>query len=239
VESFLNTCQHCTIKKRGSDLENNPNEPVSRPVPTDDDIERLYHQAQADTSGPVFSRKKIIFSVIVLLVGFAIFFSYQQGLWKHISSALEQGADQTSVENPAGASVNVIPITVQDNSMSPTITEGQTVNVASDYYAANPVERGDVVAVTLKTLPNPIIKRVAAVSGDVFTVQGSDLVLESSGTGSLVISPGSILFKQITAYGYTLPNGTIIVLGDNPAASLDSRSLGLLLTSQLSGKVIS
>lgn len=110
---------------------------------------------------------------------------------------------------------------VDGPSMKPTLQHNDKVVVSTVGYEP---QRGDIVVIAeTADLDEPIVKRVIAVGGDtvdinfttgVVTVNGK----EESYTKELTSQQFDIAFP------ITVPEGTIFVLGDNRANSLDSRS---------------
>lgn len=120
-------------------------------------------------------------------------------------------------------------VTIDGDSMSPSLVDGQTVLVRRD--RSGRVKPGDVVAIAPEHLgaDGPgrearrpagrlwIIKRVAAVPGD-------------------PIPPG--LGVLAARAGEPVPDRYLVLLGDNPDHSHDSRQDGLVAVDRLQGRVL-
>lgn len=132
---------------------------------------------------------------------------------------------------------------VEDHSMLPTYELGQHVLVSKRAYTDGTAPgRSDVVL-----LPNRVyaatgeggtmMKRIAAVAGDLVMIRdGIVFVNNQALEEDYVFTPGiSGELEQVT-----VPADCVFVLGDNRAASTDSRSdtVGMVREEELLGKVI-
>ena len=96
---------------------------------------------------------------------------------------------------------------VPSTSMEPTIGKGSYI---IGFRIHGELRRGDIVVFTKdgKTL----VKRIAAVPGDIVCISESALV-----TVNIELDNSSATF-------FTVPDGFLFLLGDNPEESIDSRS---------------
>lgn len=130
-------------------------------------------------------------------------------------------------------------IQVDGSSMVPTLHNGDRLIVWGAGYTP---ERGDVVIVDGDTVyGKPLVKRVIAKGGDTISIDYS--------TGEVVVN-GQLLDEPYLAeptrlgydieFPYTVPEGTLFVMGDNRNASLDSRSsqIGCIPETDILGKVL-
>ena len=130
-------------------------------------------------------------------------------------------------------------IQVDGSSMVPTLTNGDKLIVWGAGYTP---ERGDVVIVdSYTTYGKPLVKRVIAKGGDTISID------YASGT---VTVNGEVLDEDYIAeptylgydveFPYTVPEGTVFVMGDNRNNSLDSRSsyVGCIDERDILGKVL-
>ncbi|WP_248960691.1 S26 family signal peptidase [Sphaerisporangium perillae] len=107
-------------------------------------------------------------------------------------------------------------VTVHGESMAPTYREGERVLVRRAPLAE--VRPGQVVVVEDPVPPGRwIIKRAAALPGDPV--------------------PGEVAAAAGAAPGSRVPAGCLVLLGDNPAASADSRRFGYIPAGRLLGVV--
>ena len=130
-------------------------------------------------------------------------------------------------------------IQVDGASMVPTLQNGDKLIVWGAGYEP---QRGDVVIVDSYTAyGKPLVKRVIAKGGDTISID------YASGT---VTVNGEVLDEDYIAeptylgydveFSYTLPEGTVFVMGDNRNNSLDSRSsyVGCIDERDILGKVL-
>ena len=130
-------------------------------------------------------------------------------------------------------------IQVDGESMVPTLQNGDKLIVWGAGYEP---QRGDVVIVDSYTAyGKPLVKRVIAKGGDTISID------YASGT---VTVNGEVLQEDYIAaptylgydveFPYTVPKGTVFVMGDNRNASLDSRSsyVGCIDERDILGKVL-
>lgn len=137
-------------------------------------------------------------------------------------------------------------VTVVGDSMVPTLTDGDAVIISN--FAYEP-QRGDIVVVQADNFKNqltgemgePIIKRVIGIGGDEisFDTQNGVIirngeVLDETYTSDKTYSSGN--FKG----SVKIPEGKVLVLGDNRPISRDSRDamLGLVDENLIMGKFV-
>ena len=129
-------------------------------------------------------------------------------------------------------------------SMQPTYKYGDLITVDHNYYIKNPLKRGDVIAMQLKTQNKPQIKRIIALPGDHLLLQNNSILINKTKINEPYIEGNasygfiSPLQKQLANYNNTIPNHLVLVMGDNRLASMDSGTFGLIPTSYIQGKVI-
>ena len=123
---------------------------------------------------------------------------------------------------------------VTGNSMNPAYRNGQMVvfmRLGQNYKA------GDVIGIKM-TKGDSYIKRIVAVSGDTVDIHDGMLYIngqamsESYAIGSTETETGNI------AYPLTLKDQEYFVLGDNRENSIDSRSFGPVVLSQIEGRIL-
>ena len=130
-------------------------------------------------------------------------------------------------------------IQVDGSSMVPTLVNGDKLIVWGAGYTP---QRGDVVIVDSYTsYGKPLVKRVIAKGGDTVSIDYA--------TGTVAVN-GEVLQEDYIAeptylgydvtFPYTVPEGTVFVMGDNRKQSLDSRStyVGCIDERDILGKVL-
>jgi signal peptidase I len=123
---------------------------------------------------------------------------------------------------------NITIVRVLGTSMSPTYRDGE--KVIARRVRATKLRRGDVAVLNAATGPSlmngtavthlPVIKRVAALPGDV------------------VPKDIHVPLPEAEQTPRTVPDGCLLVLGDNAERSVDSRAYGFLALDAVEGKVV-
>lgn len=110
---------------------------------------------------------------------------------------------------------------VDGPSMKPTLQHNDRVIVSTVGYEP---QKGDVVVISeAADLDEPIVKRIIAVGGDTVDINFTTGVVTVNGTEEDYTDELTAQQFDI-AFPITVPEGTVFVLGDNRANSLDSRS---------------
>ena len=130
-------------------------------------------------------------------------------------------------------------IVVDGSAMVPTLVNGDKLIVWGAGYEP---QRGDVVIVDSYTsYGKPLVKRVIAKGGDTVSIDYA--------TGTVAVN-GEVLQEDYIAeptylgydvqFPYTVPEGTVFVMGDNRNQSLDSRStyVGCIDERDILGRVL-
>ena len=119
-------------------------------------------------------------------------------------------------------------IGVDGHSMVPTLQDGDRLLVLNSMLCGG-YEPGDIVVLRKESfLPTPIVKRVIAVGGQVVDIDfgsGSVFVDGKRLQEDYICEP--TLTMEGTAFPLTVPEGCVIVMGDNRNASTDSRDARL------------
>lgn len=130
-------------------------------------------------------------------------------------------------------------IQVDGRSMVPTLNNGDKLIVWGAGYTP---QRGDVVIVDgYTTYGKPLVKRVIAKGGDTVEIDYDEGIVMVNGTvleEEYIAEPTYLGFD--VEFPYTVPDGTVFVMGDNRNESLDSRSssVGCIDERDILGKVL-
>ena len=130
-------------------------------------------------------------------------------------------------------------IQVDGRSMVPTLVNGDKLIVWGAGYTP---QRGDVVIVDSYTsYGKPLVKRVIAKGGDTISIDYDSGVVMVNGEvlQEDYIAEPTYLGYDVT-FPYTVPEGTVFVMGDNRNQSLDSRStyVGCIDERDILGRVL-
>jgi signal peptidase I len=144
---------------------------------------------------------------------------------------------------------------VNGSSMRPTLRAGDRVLVDTSAYHKKGPSRLDVVALHAPRIKGLSVRRVIGVPGDRVQLRAVDgqpqVLVQPAGRGEWFIAdphrhvdwgdgPAVCCAADGTADGggqVTVPAGKYFVLGDNPAASADSRTFGFVDRSAIVGRV--
>lgn len=105
---------------------------------------------------------------------------------------------------------------VESWSMAPTMTPGQLLLTRRSFRT---VRRGDVVVADSVELGRPIVKRVVGLGGERVQVSPTGVRVDGA-----VLAEPYVVRAGGRSGGFEVPAGQLLLLGDNRAASDDSRS---------------
>jgi signal peptidase I len=134
------------------------------------------------------------------------------------------------------------PTIVKEHSMEPTLYENNYIFLSKQQYTFADMKHGQIVVFrsnieTENGVDKLLIKRVIALAGDTLSISEGSVYLN----GKQIDEP-YILEPFTSGYieEFTIPDGSIFVMGDNRQHSLDSRndSVGLISTDKVIGMAI-
>lgn len=136
--------------------------------------------------------------------------------------------------------------TVDGDSMNNTLFKDESLVVTNLFYEP---QREDVIVFhQTGTLNKPVVKRVIAVAGEKVHLRYTDdsmmVIIEDADGKQRVLEESYILYEGAPLYRmpttFTVPEGSVFVMGDNRNNSKDSRSadIGMVDTRRILGKVV-
>lgn len=127
------------------------------------------------------------------------------------------------------------PVTIEGESMTPTLHQGEQILVEKVSLHLDDVERGDIVLVDAPdgTLS---IKRVVGVAGDRVAIRDGRLVVDGERQIESYSDPDDI--DGVYAAPVTVAPDHVFLLGDHRRGSIDSRSYGAVPTSAIQGRAL-
>ncbi|HVY35667.1 MAG TPA: signal peptidase I [Candidatus Paceibacterota bacterium] len=132
------------------------------------------------------------------------------------------------------------PFIVSGTSMDPNIKDKQYLIIDEVSYKFHPPERGDVIV--FKAPPEPTkyyIKRVIGLPGDTVKISGTAVtIIDKDHLKGLTLDEPYITHEHQDSMTVTVPPGKYFVMGDNRAASFDSRSWGMLPQENIRGRAL-
>jgi signal peptidase I len=128
------------------------------------------------------------------------------------------------------------PLRVRSSSMSPTLRGGDQVLVDKFLTGGRMPQRRDIIVLRSPGTGELLVKRVAAVAGDVVGLDAGVLVVNGH-----QVREGYVDYQRMVGVYYgpvRVPAGDVFVLGDNRPDSVDSRTFGPVPVSRITGRVL-
>jgi signal peptidase I len=124
-------------------------------------------------------------------------------------------------------------IRIESISMQPTLYAGDFVIVNKIAYTFGNPQRGDVIIFRYPPDPErePYIKRIIGLPGDTVHVGGGKVFVNDH-----ALSEPYLLAQPVYEGTWTVPEGSLFVLGDNRNSSSDSHQWGMVPTENVIGK---
>ena len=127
------------------------------------------------------------------------------------------------------------PLRIPSDSMAPTLRPGDHVLVDKTAYRRGEPRRGDLAVVRAPGSDELMLKRVVALGGQTVGIEDGVLVVDGRRPPEPYVdhdAVDSVFFGPVR-----VPRGSVFVLGDNRADSVDSRRFGALPQNALVGRV--
>jgi signal peptidase I len=127
------------------------------------------------------------------------------------------------------------PVRVSSSSMLPTLARGDVVLVDPE-VAADDLEHGDVITFTDPEDGRTSLKRVVGLPGERLVIKDAVLHVDDEPVDEPYVD-----HEAIDAYytpTFSVPAGSVFLMGDNRSNSEDSRSYGSVITNAVQGRVL-
>lgn len=128
------------------------------------------------------------------------------------------------------------PFTVDASSMAPLLHEGDRLVVNKLSYRFHDPRRGDVVVFEAPSgdgAGDTLVKRVVAVPGEQVAAHGGLVYVDDEPLDEDYLAPA---VRTENFPDILVPDGTVFVLGDNRAQSIDSRAFGVVAVDDVIGR---
>ena len=128
------------------------------------------------------------------------------------------------------------PFTVESSSMSPTLDAGDQVVAEKLVSGWLSLDRGDVVVLRPPASPALMVKRVVALPGDQVGLEDGRLVVNGRPVTEPYVDHATV--DGVYFGPLVVAPGTVFVLGDARADSVDSRVFGVVPVDRVVGRVV-
>lgn len=132
----------------------------------------------------------------------------------------------------------VSPVTVQGESMTPTLTDGERIFCVKVGYN---IERGDIIMTHRPGAEYSVVKRVIGLSGDKISIKEGVVYLNGEALKEDYINKDFSYYDPTILWDMeeiTVPEAHLFLMGDNRGISIDSRVYGTVSVDQIIGKVL-
>ena len=127
---------------------------------------------------------------------------------------------------------------VEGNSMVPTLQDGDRYVVSRLTYRFRDPRPGDLVEIRMKKSDDNVVKRIIALPGDVVHIRDGDVYVNGTAQTEAYLPPGTETGgKALGGNIFKVSDDAYFVLGDNRAASVDSRIFGAVKRDALVGRL--
>ncbi len=130
----------------------------------------------------------------------------------------------------------VVPVRVDSASMMPTLAPGDIVLVSRTPPAVADLDHGDLVVFRGPGVGGRTLKRVVGLPGDTLVVLDGRLFVDEEPVTEPYVDHA--LVDGDYSRTFTVPDGSVFVLGDNRGNSIDSRDYGPVSGDELVGRAL-
>ena len=134
------------------------------------------------------------------------------------------------------------PFYVKGESMEPNFSDGDYLIVDEITYRFRVPQRGEVIVFRYPNDPSQrYIKRIIGLPGETIEIEQGKVIIYSNEEGGVVLEESAYLSPSVFTLGdlrTVLSENEYFVLGDNRAASADSRRWGLLSRENIIGRAL-
>jgi len=146
----------------------------------------------------------------------------------------------------ASSPCSLLPMRVEGGSMSPRIAPGQLIQILQGQPSClGTLKHGDVVLFHSDSSRVPLIKALRGLPGDKFAVSDGKIIInDSTATNSAgqpyQLSPPRAAMIDLYVHDDhgVIPPDSFLVMGENPAGSIDSSRFGLVGRQAIMGKLV-
>jgi signal peptidase I len=128
------------------------------------------------------------------------------------------------------------PFTVRSASMTPTLHAGDQILAEKLTPRLGHLERGDVIVFTAPATSSLMVKRVVAVAGDRVGLADGRLVVNGHRVPEAYVDLARV--DGVYFGPEVVPSGSVFVMGDDRAGSVDSRDFGPVPQDRVIGRVL-
>ena len=128
------------------------------------------------------------------------------------------------------------PFTVRSSSMTPTLRTGDQIIAEKLTPRFRRLERGDIIVFTAPATSALMVKRVVALAGDRVGLADGRLVVNGRHVPEAYVDLASV--DGVYFGPEVVPPGSVFVMGDDRAGSVDSRDFGPVPRDRVLGRVL-
>ncbi|MEP6665345.1 MAG: signal peptidase I [Nocardioidaceae bacterium] len=128
------------------------------------------------------------------------------------------------------------PVKIGSQSMAPTLEQGQRVWLDKMTYRWRSPRRGEIVAFHAPDSGTLTVKRVVGIAGDQVAIRDGALWVDDARVHEQYVQHSQV--DSVYFGPTTVPAGTVFLMGDNRAESIDSRAFGAIPLSAVVGRVM-